>query len=219
MKHLFFLLLFVSSASAQVYPNFPIVGQPAYSCGQVNSVSDCTVPAGPPALTGNETILLDTNLPNSEQPSTALVTVDTLKTFISGSGSGIALNYTLINGSGGTALAGSPVYISGSGTYNLAKADTYSTAGVIGLVTISTASTASGPVTLSGIITLTTSRWDIIAGTSGGLTPGSIYFLDPSTVGKLTSVVPTTAGQLITYVGRAVSPTVMLLSIQPPIQL
>jgi len=76
-------ILFILPASAQVYPNFPIVGSGPYSCGQNNSVSDCTVPAGPPSLTGNETILVDTNLPNGDQPQTALTTIDTLATFLS----------------------------------------------------------------------------------------------------------------------------------------
>lgn len=75
-----FILLLMSPASAQIFPYFPIVGQPAYSCGQVNSVTDCTVPAGPPAITGNETLLLDTNVPGSLP--TVLSTIDTLKTYI-----------------------------------------------------------------------------------------------------------------------------------------
>ncbi len=99
--HRFFILCLLilgcTAASAQVFPYFPIVGHPAYSCGQVNSVTDCTVAAGPPAITGIETLLLDTNLAGGAQPQTVLSTVDTLKTYIN---SGVLT--TIINGSTST---------------------------------------------------------------------------------------------------------------------
>ncbi len=100
VRHFFVLCLLIlgcGAASAQVFPYFPIVGHPAYSCGQVNSVTDCTVAAGPPAITGIETLLLDTNLPGGGQPQTVLSTVDTLKTYIN---SGVLS--TIINGSTST---------------------------------------------------------------------------------------------------------------------
>lgn len=54
-------------------PNLPIVGGAAYSCGSVNGVSNCTVPAGPTALTGNETIPVNTNLSQGRSPQQVLV--------------------------------------------------------------------------------------------------------------------------------------------------
>lgn len=55
-------------------PNLPIVGGSSYSCGQVNGVSNCTVPAGPTALTGNESIPANTNLSQGRSPQQVLVT-------------------------------------------------------------------------------------------------------------------------------------------------
>jgi hypothetical protein len=54
-------------------PNLPIVGGAAYSCGSVNGVSNCTVPAGPLVLTGNETIPVNTNLSQGRSPQQVLV--------------------------------------------------------------------------------------------------------------------------------------------------
>lgn len=68
------LLLTTSLAVAQgLWNNFPIVGGDSYSCGSVNGVSNCTVPAGPTALTGNEEIPADTNLSGGRTPQTVLV--------------------------------------------------------------------------------------------------------------------------------------------------
>ena len=54
-------------------PNLPIVGGASYSCGSVNGVSNCTVPAGPLVLTGNETIPVNTNLSQGRSPQQVLV--------------------------------------------------------------------------------------------------------------------------------------------------
>ncbi len=54
-------------------PNLPIVGGASYSCGQVNGVSNCTVPAGPTVLTGNETIPANTNLSQGRSPQQVLL--------------------------------------------------------------------------------------------------------------------------------------------------
>lgn len=58
-------------------PNFPQVGAPSYSCGSVNGVSNCTVPAGP-AITGSETIPADTNLANGANPQSVKIGVMSL---------------------------------------------------------------------------------------------------------------------------------------------
>jgi hypothetical protein len=92
-----FLLLFITSANAQEWPNLPIVGGQAYSCGQNNGVSDCTVPAGPPSITGIETIPLDTNLSGGETPQTAKVTINTLAAYISNGASGLPNSVVVTN--------------------------------------------------------------------------------------------------------------------------
>lgn len=61
-------------AQQGLWPNFPIVGGASYSCGSVNGVSNCTVPAGPTALTGSETIPANTNLSQGRSPQNVLIT-------------------------------------------------------------------------------------------------------------------------------------------------
>lgn len=68
-----FLTLLCGAAIAGMWQNFPIVGYPSYSCGSVNSVSNCTVNAGPTNLTGAETMPMDTNLSGGQMPQTVLV--------------------------------------------------------------------------------------------------------------------------------------------------
>jgi hypothetical protein len=71
----FSLVAFAGIAIGQsgLWPNFPIVGGSSYSCGSVNGVSNCTVPAGPTALTGNETIPANTNLSQGRSPQNVLL--------------------------------------------------------------------------------------------------------------------------------------------------
>jgi hypothetical protein len=121
--------------------------------------------------------------------------------------------------SSATTNPGSPVYLSGSGAFKRAQANSYSTSFVIGLATASIASAASGNIATGNTLALTTGQWDAIAGTSGGLTAGTLYFADPSTPGNITSTVPSTSGQLVCLIGKAISSTIMLLMIEPPVQL
>lgn len=72
----FALIAFAGIVSAQqgyFGPNLPIVGGASYSCGSVNGVSNCTVPAGPTVLTGNETIPANTNLSQGRSPQQVLL--------------------------------------------------------------------------------------------------------------------------------------------------
>lgn len=74
------LIAFSGYAAAQsgFWSNWPIVNGAAYSCGTVNAVSTCTVPAGPTALTGNENIPANTNLSGGQSPQNVLITPATL---------------------------------------------------------------------------------------------------------------------------------------------
>jgi hypothetical protein len=102
---------------------------------------------------------------------------------------------------------------------NLAEANASSTSQVVGLVLSTTiATTASGTVLIAGPFTATTAQWDaVVTGESGGLTPGTTYWLDPATAGNLTATPPSTATQFDTYVGVAQSSTVIILGIAQPI--
>jgi len=55
-------------------PNLPIVGGASYCGSTTNNVCTLTVPAGPVALTGNESIPANTNLSQGRNPQQVLVT-------------------------------------------------------------------------------------------------------------------------------------------------
>lgn len=116
----------------------------------------------------------------------------------------------LENANAGSIVIGSPVYMKSNGEVDLSRANAGSTAEVFGLVfDTSITASATGNIITNGPISATTAQWDTVTGGSGGLTPGSKYWLDPATAGKLTLTAPTTVGQFVTYVGTAVSTTEM----------
>jgi len=122
------------------------------------------------------------------------------------------------NGNAGSLVRCTPVYLNGTAnTVDKARANAMSTAQVNGLVyDASIATTASGAIATDGPMTATTSEWDAVTGQTGGLTPGSNYFLDPATAGKLTTTPPTTQGYVNMLVGQAASTTEMELNIGLP---
>jgi hypothetical protein len=129
---------------------------------------------------------------------------------------------SLINGESSVGLViGMPVYVSAAGTVKRAEANAASTANVLGLCyDVSIAASASGNICEDGLLTATTTQWDaVVTSETGGLTFGTLYFLDPANIGKLTSTVPTTVGQLVVLVGIGVSSTIMNVNVRPPILL
>jgi hypothetical protein len=71
--------LIAVSALAQSWPNLPIVGGASYCSSTVNGACVNTVPAGPTAVTGNETSPADTNLSGgSAQPQTVKMSMRAL---------------------------------------------------------------------------------------------------------------------------------------------
>ena len=117
-------------------------------------------------------------------------------------------------------VIGAPVYASAADAMKRAQANAKSTCKVAGLgLDASTAAAGVGNIITGGILVATTTQWDAVAGTTGGLTFGTYYFVDPTTAGKITSTVPTTVGQCVTLVGLAISTTELELDIQPPVLL
>lgn len=125
------------------------------------------------------------------------------------------------NGESSAALtAGMAVYISAAGTTKRAQANAAATSRVAGVwIDASTAAAASGVYAAGGVAVCTTGQWDAVAGTTGGLTANTIYYLDPSNPGKLTATAPTTVGQLVVAVGLALSTTDMELLLRDPVLL
>jgi hypothetical protein len=143
------------------------------------------------------------------------------------SGDSIAVTVTqqtvrvVTNGETATAIViGMAVYASAADTVKRGQANAKATSQIIGLgYDASTAAAGVGNIILGGILVATTTQWDAVASTTGGLAFGAIYFADPTTPGKLTSAPPTTVGQCITMVGRALSTTEMSVEINTPILL
>lgn len=128
----------------------------------------------------------------------------------------------ITNGESTVAITlGMPVYASAADTVKRAQANAKTTSKIAGLVFDATiAAGAVGNIAQSGVLVGTTAQWDaVVTGQSGGLTFGSLYFLDPANAGKLTTTAPTTTGQCNTFVGTALSATELELQIAQPILL
>ncbi len=108
------------------------------------------------------------------------------------------------------------VYVSASAHVDKAKADATGTAACVGLTTEAISSAASGNIQTNGVVTGTTSEWDAVTGDTGGLDFNELYFVDPTTAGKITKTRPTGAGKLVTIVGLALSDEMLGLRISEP---
>jgi len=119
---------------------------------------------------------------------------------------------TTLNVTADAALViGNAVYITTAGHVDLASAAAVGTAKCIGLVKdASVESAATGDVVVSGDLTATTGQWDVVAGTTGGLTAGTDYYLSKTNAGKLvTDLSAYTTGDFVVYIGHAISTTKM----------
>jgi hypothetical protein len=115
-----------------------------------------------------------------------------------------------------TTKIGSPLYLTGAGHVDLAQANAAGTVQVVGLALEVVAAGFSCNYISEGSIER--SNWSGISGTAS-LSPGATYFLDPSTAGRITTTAPTTAGQYVVRVGRAVNTTTLDIEIELPILL
>ena len=118
-----------------------------------------------------------------------------------------------------TLIAGNAVYADGAGSVDKARANATGTSLCRGLAKEAITAAASGTIQTNGALSLTTGEWDAVAGTTGGLTAGTTYYVSPCTAGLLTATCPTSVGQLVIIVGVALSTTVLDLKIQEPILL
>ena len=122
-----------------------------------------------------------------------------------------------VNGDVVTITAGAPVVISGMSSL-LANASSHALSTVVGLSVWSAAPTLPMVIATGTEIVLATATWDAITGQSGGLTPGATYYLAP-VAGMLTTTPPSSPGQSVCVVGRALSATEFLVFPQAPIYL
>ena len=110
-------------------------------------------------------------------------------------------------------LAGMVVFCSAGLQVMKAKADDDAKANVLGLAVAAAALDTSVQVQTDGVLEL--ADWTDATGTAA-LIAGSDYFLD-STAGLATATIPA-SGNLV-YVGRAISPQKLEISVQRPIKL
>lgn len=112
-----------------------------------------------------------------------------------------------------TVVIGCPVYAASATTVEKASASAVGTLKVIGLMqSVSTGVGVAGFVQEDGILTATTGQWDAVAGTTGGLTFNTAYYLS-ATAGLLTSTPPAASGNYVKRIGIAISTTELQIQI------
>ncbi len=115
---------------------------------------------------------------------------------------------TLTNSDAAAAAVGEIFYIFGASSVKKAKGDAVATAEAVAMATAVIASAATGVFAFNGVVTGLT-----------GLTPGSTYYLSAATAGAMTTTAPTTTGQYVVRLGKAVSATEFMLQPSRPILL
>jgi hypothetical protein len=188
-----------------------------FTARTITGTSGRVVVANGNGVSGNPTIDLDNS---GVTPGTYnSVTVDTYGRVTAGSAaasSNLTKNYT--NGEATSVAIGRAVYVSGTGQFKLANANSGSTYKAVALVSATSISSGvSGAVTYSGILTATTTQWDAVTGQTGGLTAGATYFLSNSTAGALTTTAPVSG--YVVPIGVAWSTTDLFINFQTPLQL
>jgi len=127
---------------------------------------------------------------------------------------------SLENEQGSTIVIGNIVYPSSTGKVKLAKANDQSTKNYIGLVTdTSVADAAQAAIQTEGVVEATTTQWDAVAGTTGGLTSGSVYYLSASDAGEITEAAPEGSFEYVSQAGIAISSTELQLLHQQDVRL
>lgn len=133
------------------------------------------------------------------------VNVETLATFTDGIEATI-----IVEGVAGSNLtAGDIVYVSASNTFSRAQANAAGPSEAIGIVTATVLSGAVVRVQVAGEVQIT--GW--------GLTAGSWYYLSATVAGGKTVTAPSTVGQYVVRIGRAVTSERLALCIDPGILL
>lgn len=127
---------------------------------------------------------------------------------------------TANNGELAAVVIGMPVYVSAADEVKKALADAIGTSEVVGLVVdVTVEPDDPARILTDGRLAATTAQWDAVTGDVGGLTAGSIYYLDPTTAGNLTTTAPTSDTEVVARIGKALSTTILEISINQPILL
>jgi hypothetical protein len=109
-----------------------------------------------------------------------------------------------------TTQTGMSVYVSSSGHVDLAQADDAVAAIAVGLAVNNVIVGQTGEYLTEGQIER--SDWTNVVGTEF-LTPGAVYYLSTSDPGQLTITAPTTIGQFVVIIGKALTTTMFDIEI------
>lgn len=121
---------------------------------------------------------------------------------------------SMTNAEAGAIIIGTPTYVFSANNVKKAQANSATAANVLGLVRdVSVAASGAASIQTDGQVTATTAQWDAVTGGTGGLTAGSTYYLSATTAGQLTTAAPSTSGQYVIRIGKAISTTIMDISI------
>jgi len=127
------------------------------------------------------------------------------------------------SGEAGGIVPGMVVYSSAADTVKKAQANAAGTMEALGFSSSAFTGLGTGTVQTSGVLALTTAEWDAACeaadSQAGGLTFNTVYYLGQTTAGKYTKTAPTTVGQIVLRVGKAISTTEMLIGVGEPIVL
>lgn len=130
--------------------------------------------------------------------------------------------FTKTNGESYPLIKGMAVYITEVDEANCraAVATAAVSSRVLGLIAdAAVAPGAVASISSKGMLEKPTTDWDIITGEVGGLRPSHDYFLRAGYAGGITSVPPTAVNNFVVKIGKAVSPTVLDVNIEQPIEL
>lgn len=118
-------------------------------------------------------------------------------------------------------VIGLPVYSSGNDLVQPGVASDTTKVDILGFVSdIAPVAPGHGAnIQTNGVLTATTSQWDVVTGGAGGLIPEMVYYLDTAVQGRITLAPPITHGDFLVRLGVAISPTEFDIEIQPPIGL
>lgn len=114
----------------------------------------------------------------------------------------------LTNSDAASTAIGDVMYIFGADAVKKAKADAAATAEAFYFATAVITSAATGNFQSAGVL----------AGMSG-LTPGATYYLSQTTAGLMTVTPPSTVGQYVVRLGKALSATEFEIRVERPILL
>ena len=129
-----------------------------------------------------------------------------------------AFNVAVINGEASQVYPGTPVTIVSALTVKRSSSANAGLTGAGGIVWSGNGPTLGMLMRAGGALELPTATWDLVTGDVGGLIPGVLYYLG-TTPGTLATAPPTQGGSFVTVIGRALSPTALLIEIGVPVLL